>query len=158
MIVKTLAFACLLLEFAGGQTKCAHSLPIFLAPPSNFLSLPSTQFLSNKFLWRLTVHAWLLARCLLTSVWVESYCLEKSCLQMEEPVCLEKEEHHVLQCPPSWQALAQIHPPNQLEHRCPCLQQCHKTWQSCPKSLNIARTMAICIDLRRIFHASVSTD
>ncbi len=60
---------------------CTHSLPTFLAPPSNFLSLPSTQFLSNNLLWRLTVHPWLLASCLLTSVSVESYCLEKSCLQ-----------------------------------------------------------------------------
>jgi hypothetical protein len=28
----------------------------------------------------------------------------------------------------------------------------------CPKSLNIAQTMAICIDLRRILHAPFSTD
>ncbi len=43
-----------------------------------------------------------LASCkLLTLVWEESYCLEKSCLQMEEPLCSEKEEHHVLQYPPS---------------------------------------------------------
>ncbi len=48
---------------AGRQTKCAHSLPTVLAAPSNFLSLPSTQFLKNRFLWRLTVHPWLRASC-----------------------------------------------------------------------------------------------
>jgi hypothetical protein len=42
---------------------CTHSLPTFLAAPSNFLSLPSTQFLKNKFLWTLTVHPRLLASC-----------------------------------------------------------------------------------------------
>jgi hypothetical protein len=51
MIVKTLASACPLLEVRwqkGRQAdKCAHSLPTFLAAPSNFLSLPSTQFLKN---------------------------------------------------------------------------------------------------------------
>jgi len=43
-------------------------------------------------------------------------------------------------------------------HHCPCLQQCHKPWQSCPKSLHIAQTMAICIDLHWILHAPVSID
>jgi len=36
--------------------------------------------------------------------------------------------------------------------------KCHKPWRSCPKSVNIAQTMAICIDLRRILHAPVSID
>jgi hypothetical protein len=45
-----------------------------------------------------------------------------------------------------------------LEHHCPCLQQCHKPWQSFPKSLNIFQTMAICIDLRQILHPPISTD
>jgi len=70
MIMKTLASACLLLEIrwqkgrqADKMRTCTHSLPIFLVAPSNFLSLPSTQFLKSKFLWRLTVHPWLLASC-----------------------------------------------------------------------------------------------
>jgi len=56
MIVKTLASACLLLEIrwqkgrqADKISPCTHSLPTLLAPPSNFLSLPSTEFLKNKF-------------------------------------------------------------------------------------------------------------
>ncbi len=72
MIMKTLASACLLLEIrwttgrrhADKMRTCTHSLPTFLAAPSNFLSLPSTQFLWNFFFWRrLTVHPWLLASC-----------------------------------------------------------------------------------------------
>jgi len=50
----------------GRQTRChtcTHRLPTFLVAPSNFLCLPSTQFLKNRFLWRLTVHPWLLASC-----------------------------------------------------------------------------------------------
>ncbi len=39
-------------------------------------------------------------------------------------------------------------------HHCPC----HKPWQSSLKSLHIAQTMAICIDLLRILHAPVSID
>ncbi len=116
-IVQALASACCPLKFAGikggRQTKCAHRLPTVLAAPSSFLSLPSRDFLINKFLWR-AYHPPLASCKLLTSVWVERCWLEKSCLQMEEPVCLEKEEHHVLQYPPSWQAPAQIHPPDQF--------------------------------------------
>jgi hypothetical protein len=108
MIVKTLASACLLLEIhwqKGRQPDkmhtCTHSLPTFLATPSTFLSLSSTEVLKNNFFVE-AYHPPLASCKLLTLVvWVKSYCLEKSCLQMEEPVCLEKEEHHVLQYPPS---------------------------------------------------------
>jgi len=51
--------ACLLLEIrwqkgrqAGRQIKCAHSLPTFLAAPSDFVFLLSTQLVKNKF------HTW----------------------------------------------------------------------------------------------------
>ncbi len=70
MIVETLASACLLLEIhwqkgkhADKMCTCTHSLATFLTAPSNFLSLPSTEFLKNNFLWRLTIHPWLLASC-----------------------------------------------------------------------------------------------
>jgi hypothetical protein len=70
MIVKTLASACLFLEIHWQKGRQADkmrtwtlSLPTFLAAPSNFLSLPSTEFLKNNFLWRLTIHPWLLASC-----------------------------------------------------------------------------------------------
>jgi hypothetical protein len=70
MIVKTFASASLLLEVGWQKGKqadkmrtCTHSLPTFLAALFNFLSLTSTQFLKNIFLWRLTVHPWLLASC-----------------------------------------------------------------------------------------------
>jgi hypothetical protein len=52
MIMKTLDSACLLLEIRWQKGRQAdkmrtwtHSPPTFLAAPSNFLSLPSTQFL-----------------------------------------------------------------------------------------------------------------
>jgi hypothetical protein len=59
MIMKTLGSACLLLEIhwqkgrqADKLCTCTHCLPTFLAAPSNFLSLPSTQFVKSKF------HTW----------------------------------------------------------------------------------------------------
>jgi hypothetical protein len=70
MIVKTLVFACLLLEIrwqkgrhVNKMHKCTHSVPTFLDAQSNFLSLSSTQFLKNSFLWRLIIHPWLRASC-----------------------------------------------------------------------------------------------
>jgi hypothetical protein len=41
-ILKTLGSACLLLEIRWQKGRQANSLPIFLASPSNFLSLPSS--------------------------------------------------------------------------------------------------------------------
>jgi hypothetical protein len=59
LFMKTLGSACLLLEIhwqkgrqADELCTCTHCLPTFLAAPSNFLSLPSTQFVKSKF------HAW----------------------------------------------------------------------------------------------------
>jgi hypothetical protein len=59
IFVKTLGSACLPLEIrwqkwrqADKMCTCTHSPPAFLAAPSNFLSLPSTQFVKNKF------HTW----------------------------------------------------------------------------------------------------
>jgi hypothetical protein len=56
MILKTLASAFLLPEIrwqkgrqADKMRTCTQSLHTFLAAPSNFLSLPSIQFLKNKF-------------------------------------------------------------------------------------------------------------
>ncbi len=142
----------------GRQTKCAHRLPTVLAAPSNFLSLPSREFLKNKFLWRLTIHPWLLASCWPQcgwnladlrrvackwrnlSVWRRRSIMFFSILQADR--LLPRSTHRInfgtpLSIPPAVPQAMEVLP--QIIKHC-------------------AQSMAICIDLRRILHAPFSTD